>query len=254
MLDVTTKNEAFQLKGSLFTLTVLQLLDADVKAFSRQLQQLVKLAPKFFQYAPMVIDLQSLSQAKASIDIEAFTNALREFTMIPVGVRGGTIEQHDKAKAAGLAILSVSKTETGENNGLISKPKEKHEDKQEKDKPVTADVQKLSKYGPSKIITRPVRSGQQVYARGGDLIVVAPVSHGAELLADGSIHVYGSLRGRALAGITGDENARIFCQSMDAELVSVAGNYIVNEALIQPNDETAHQIFLQEGKLVIQPL
>jgi septum site-determining protein MinC len=84
---------------------------------------------------------------------------------------------------------------------------------------------------PSKIITSPVRGGQQIYAQGCDLIVLAPVSAGAELLADGNIHVYGPMRGRALAGIKGNGAARIFCQQMGAELLSIAGQYKVAEDL-----------------------
>ena len=86
-------------------------------------------------------------------------------------------------------------------------------------------------YRPTRVVTTPIRGGQQIYAQGGDLIVLAPVSPGAELLADGSIHVYGPLRGRALAGIKGDTSARIFCQQLAAEMVSIAGQYKVAEDL-----------------------
>jgi len=84
---------------------------------------------------------------------------------------------------------------------------------------------------PTKIITTPVRGGQQIYAQGGDLVVLASVSPGAELLADGNIHVYGAMRGRALAGIKGNTKARIFCQQLTAEMVSIAGQYKVAEDL-----------------------
>ncbi|KAF1069792.1 MAG: Septum site-determining protein MinC [Pseudomonas citronellolis] len=89
----------------------------------------------------------------------------------------------------------------------------------------------LPEVRPTRMITTPVRSGMQVYAAGGDLIVLAAVSAGAELLADGNIHVYGPMRGRALAGVKGDTSARIFCQQLGAELVSIAGNYKVAEDL-----------------------
>jgi len=84
---------------------------------------------------------------------------------------------------------------------------------------------------PTRVITTPIRGGQQIYAQGGDLVVIAAVSPGAELLADGNIHVYGPLRGRALAGVKGDPKARIFCQQLAAEMVSVAGHYKVAEDL-----------------------
>ena len=104
------------------------------------------------------------------------------------------------------------------------------------------------------MITQPVRSGQQVYAPGGDLIVLAPVSAGSELLADGHIHVYGPLRGRALAGVRGDTNARIFCQSLEAELVSVAGQYKVAEDLRRQQWKEAVQISLEGDSLKIEAL
>ncbi|MFN3579323.1 MAG: septum site-determining protein MinC, partial [Pseudomonas sp.] len=108
--------------------------------------------------------------------------------------------------------------------------------------------------GQSKIVTQPIRSGQQVYAPGGDLIVLAPVSAGSELLADGNIHVYGPLRGRALAGVRGNTEARIFCQSLEAELVSIAGQYKVAEDLRKLNWKTAVQVSLEGDSLKIEAL
>lgn len=93
----------------------------------------------------------------------------------------------------------------------------------------SAPARSLPSGGPSKLVTQPIRSGQQVYARGGDLVVAAPVSAGAELMADGHIHVYGTLRGRALAGVQGDRNARIFCSELKAELIAIAGEYLLSE-------------------------
>jgi septum site-determining protein MinC len=93
-----------------------------------------------------------------------------------------------------------------------------------------------------------------VYARGGDLVAVAPISAGAELIADGHIHVYGALRGRALAGVGGDESARIFCQKLDAELVSIAGAYRVREDIDESLIGQPVQIYLQGEDLIIDPL
>ncbi len=105
-----------------------------------------------------------------------------------------------------------------------------------------------------KIISTPVRSGQQIYAAGGDLIVLAPVSAGAELLADGNIHVYGPLRGRALAGVKGNTEARVFCQSQEAELISIAGCFMVDEDLRSDHWKQAVQVTLNNEKLKIQSL
>ncbi len=103
----------------------------------------------------------------------------------------------------------------------------------------------------ARIVTQPVRSGTQIYARGTDLIVTAAVSPGAELIADGNIHVYNVLRGRALAGASGDAGARIFCGRLEAELVSVAGRYLVSDQL--PVDQRGHpvQIALVDDQLTI---
>ena len=229
---------AFQLKGSLFTLTVLQLSDANPDTFSRQLDNLVEQAPKFFSYAPVVIDLQSMKIPNQELDIGFMQQLLRQRNMILVGIRGGTDAHHNTARSAGVAVLSVSKSDAPE---IATK---KASVMKEADAPTTQ----------TKIITKPVRSGQQVYARGGDLIILSSVSQGAELLADGNIHVYGPLRGRALAGVTGNTDARIFCQSMEAELVSIAGRYIANDALQQPLADRSMQIFLEQGKLQVQPL
>ena len=85
----------------------------------------------------------------------------------------------------------------------------------------------------AKIVNEPVRAGQQIYAKNADLIVLAQVQPGAELMADGNIHVYSSLRGRAHAGVGGNSSARIFCRSMEAQLISIAGIYLVNEEIEQ---------------------
>ncbi|MCR6629127.1 MAG: septum site-determining protein MinC [Magnetospirillum sp.] len=108
--------------------------------------------------------------------------------------------------------------------------------------------------GGTRILSEPVRSGRQVYAHKGDLIVLGPVSHGAELLADGHIHVYGPLRGRALAGMSGDKSARIFCRALEAELVSVAGIYMVSEQLEPALVKKPAQIHLDGDRLVQAPL
>ena len=108
--------------------------------------------------------------------------------------------------------------------------------------------------GHTLVIDQPVRSGQQVYAPEGDLIILAPVQAGAEVLAAGNIHVYGPLRGRALAGIHGAESARVFCQSLEAELVSIAGHYKISEDLQDNGWKSAVQIQLRDDLLVVTPL
>lgn len=240
MFDIAevTQHKAFQLKGSLFTLTVLQLIEPEPEAFKSQLADLLIQAPKFFADAPVVLDLQTLINNNTPVDFNALIKELRAVGMIPIGVRGGTQDRHQAARKAGLAILSAAKTETPQITTRQKKPST--EIKTEKAR--------------SRIITKPVRSGQQIYAKDGDLIILGPVSEGAELLADGSIHIYGPLRGRALAGIQGDSEARIFCHSLEAELVSIAGSYIVSEAMLESHQRQPTQIYLKDGGLKIVPL
>ena len=240
-----TNARAFQLKGSLFTLTVLQMLKADVSALTSQFTALAKQTPDLFNNMPIVIDLSKLAAQEEAIDFIAVEILLRKHGLIPVGVRGGSAAQHAAAIATGLPIMSSAKTESAEE---IAEPAATA---------TTSTTNATKKMEPkavnhnTKLITQPVRSGQRIYAKGGDLVVLSSVSPGAELLADGHIHIYGALRGRALAGLSGDQEARIFCQSLEAELVSIAGHYWVNEDLKIPAAAQGVQIYLESERLHI---
>jgi septum site-determining protein MinC len=239
--------KSFQLKGSLFTLTALQLLQTNMDSIEEQLASVVEQAPKFFQYAPVVIDLQLMdNDAQSRVDFAALIKALRQHGMIPVGMRGGNTLAQQTVKTLGLAVFNSTKSEepTQPSATQSEEPTQSSTSQSAGD---TRSTQTL-------VVNKPIRSGQQVYAQGGDLVVTASVSQGAELLADGNIHVYGALRGRALAGVQGNQDSRIFCQRLAAELVSIAGNYIVNEALQQADYNKPHQIYLSAGKLTISPL
>ena len=116
------------------------------------------------------------------------------------------------------------------------------------------DFYRTAEDGRAVLITEPVRSGQKIVAERGDLVVCASVGSGAELVAVGNIHVYGALRGRALAGVNGDETARIFCQHLDAELLAIAGLYRTSEDLGPDIRKQRVQAFLQDEKLVVEAL
>lgn len=260
MTTTETQHSAFQLKGSLFTLTVLQLLQPEVANFESQLKDLVEQAPKFFNHTPVVIDLQLLPTMHYAIDFRALAELLRTYHLIPVGIRGGTTAQNEAAMEAGLAIMAITRQDPAERPAVRrptpagDSPKAPVEAPKPEVVTSTAPSSAPVESHYTMTITKPVRSGQQIYAKGADLIVLAPVSPGAELLADGNIHVYGPLRGRALAGVSGDESARIFCSSLEAELISVAGHYIINEAMINNHKPEPQQIFLENGKLRIAAL
>lgn len=239
MPDKTVKSQAFRLKGRLYTLTVLHVQDANPDAVSLQLAELTAKAPRLFEQAPLVLDVSAFDDATP--DINGIVDAVRRCGLFPVALQGAVNGLSQAAKQLGLGVLNSSSTN--------DKPLEM---------PEAAAVETVAAAVPSaeggrnKTITAPVRSGQQVVGKGGDLIVAASVSHGAELLADGNIHVYGPLRGRALAGISGDRSARIFCQSLEADLVSIAGFYRLSDA-IQPFDRPC-QIYLEGDSLQIEPL
>lgn len=221
------------LKGGLYTLTAIQLLENDLTELSCQLDDKIKQAPNFFQQTPLIIDLQHLVKNAESIDFEALLALLRSKKLVPIGVRGVSTALKEKAIDAGLAIFP--------------------EDKPTKKEETAVKQESLSTLG-SKVITQPVRSGQQIYVPGGDLIILSSVSHGAEVLADGHIHIYGALRGRALAGIMGNTEAMILCKSLEAELVSVAGQYRLSEDLKAIGWKQSVCIQLKENRLNIVPI
>lgn len=226
---------AFELKGRMLTLSVLRLNTADLDSLNRQLDAKIAEAPGFFSNAPVLVDVEPLTGQ--ALDFQALVPSLRRHGFIPVGVRGSDPEQTAAAAAAGLGLIS------GGSEG----PKRAEPTRERRGERAPAPAAGM-------IVRQPVRSGQQIYARGGDLVVLAPVSAGAEVLADGHIHIYGPLRGRALAGVQGNAEARIFCHSLEAELISIAGSYRVSEN-IQPSERGKPvQIHLQGDALCIEPL
>lgn len=221
---------SFQLKGRLHALTTLQLLKPELQQFEADLKSKISQAPAFFQHIPVIIEIKTAED----VNFQQLIEILRKNDLMPIGMCGGSTAQRVQAKAHGLPVLSDTSSSSS---------------------PAKTDAQKDKIHkNPNKIITTPVRSGQQIYAQGGDLIVLAPVSHGAEILADGNIHVYAPLRGRALAGIMGNTDTRIFCASLEAELVSIAGHYLVSEQLKNSGWKTAVQIACSDENLRIDQL
>lgn len=225
---------AIELRSGSVTVPVLRLLSADLDAVAEQLEQKIDQAPDFFRNAPLMIELNDLV---GDLDFSALLGKLRALGVQPIGVRGGNEDQHRLAQAASLVVFGEGRSEPPP---VAPNPAGEQE------------VQYLEMH--SRLVTQPVRSGQRIYAQGGDLIVLAPVSVGAELIADGNIHVYGSLRGRALAGVKGDTECRIFCHDLQAELVSIAGNYRISENLDETLIGKAVQIYLKGESLKIEVL
>lgn len=234
---------ALEFKSTSLTVPVLLLAGTDLTHIQHQLQEKVAQAPEFFKHSPLLIDLKKLNDQDLEIDVPALVALIRELEFLPIGIRGGTDKQNHDALALNLPVHSMHGTNAPINNQSPTK---------------TLAVPEIQDKQPemsveNKLITQPVRSGQRVYAK-GDLIVTATVSAGAEIMAEGNIHVYGTLRGRALAGVLGDTGSRIFCSDLQAELISIAGIYQLSDDL---NVETAHkpvQVSLENQTLIIKDI
>lgn len=234
---------AFELKGSMFTLTVLQLLRTDLTAFATQLQHHVEQTPNFFNQMPVVIDLKKVNSGDTKIDFIGLLQHLRQYGVMPVGVRHGNEAQNAAAQALQLAILSPETNQRKSANSAKNKTN------------TTPSSSDITTHPKNLVISHPVRSGQQVYARNANLIILSSVSHGAELIADGHIHVYGHLWGRVLAGVQGDQTARIFCHQLEAELVSIAGYYKLRDDLpANLKEASVVQVYLENGEIQVAPI
>jgi septum site-determining protein MinC len=225
-------------QGALFTVMVVRAGMLCDPAFAYELAQQVERSPRFFQDAPVVLDLKGADGFADSAEFTGAAALLREHTLTLIGVQNAEPTQLAAAAAAGLASFAPSPAQSGRR---AARPEAAAA-------PVPA-VQPPR--AAARLVTTPVRSGTQIYARGIDLIVTASVSPGAELVADGNIHVYGPLRGRALAGASGDTGARIFCSRLEAELVSIAGNYLVSDQLPPELRGFPVQIALVDDRLTV---
>jgi septum site-determining protein MinC len=232
-------------QGAIFTVMVVRAAMLRDPAFAEELAKQVERSPRFFLNAPVVLDLKGTGDEEF-VEPDEFAEAkrlLREHTLSLVGVQNALPQQVEAAAAADLASFAPSAVQPGRRRA----PEEPSEPPAA-EAPIAPPPPAANR---TRLVTQPVRSGTQIYARGGDLIVVAPVSPGAELVADGNIHVYGVLRGRALAGASGDAGARIFCSRLEAELVSIAGRYLVSEQLPAEQQGFPVQIALVDDQLTV---
>ena len=227
----------------------------DAAALCDELERRVRAAPQMFARAAVVLDLSHLLDLPDDGAVDALLEAVRSAGMLPVGLAYGTSETEALAKRMGLPLIAKFRAAyEPANNSPATEPAVRAE--------AAAPVQRepiLSAPAPGSIQgaqhqTGSVRSGQQVYARERDLIVTGAVANGAEVIADGNIHIYGGLRGRAMAGAQGDEKARIFVSDFRAELVAIAGHYRVFEQIPKDLEGQAVQCWLDGEKLMIARL
>ncbi|UOD32303.1 septum site-determining protein MinC [Massilia violaceinigra] len=190
------------------------LYSADPLAIDAALKQMTGGSADFFEDEFAVIDISALAENAPRIDWDKMVALLKKYHLNAVAVRGAPASMHDAIRARGLSLDDGASGDKARSEAAAPAPSA----------PAQAPATALVTPG-TMIIDTPVRAGQRVYARGGDLIVTAVVNNGAEIIADGSIHIYASLFGRALAGASGNSDARIFAMAMQPELVSIAGVY-----------------------------
>ncbi len=252
MVVASAASSAFELKSAALTLVAVVLKTTDLARLSQALDERFADAPGLFDNDPVAIDLSQVRDAAEPIDFVVLTHLLRGHKMLPIAVKAGNDRQMEDALAAGLSEAH------GSGPGAL--PVRQHAPI---DAPTAAAVAPLEARAedsppaarPALVVDKPLRSGQRVYAKGADLIVLAVVSFGAEVIADGNIHVYAPLRGRALAGALGDTNARIFTTCMEPQLVSIAGIYRTLETELPAAVlGKPAQVRLAGEKLVVEPL
>jgi septum site-determining protein MinC len=235
--------EAFTLKGRMATVSVLEIIDPG-RLFD-QLDHRLAQVPGFFDGMPLVV----MPGPGVDFSDEGFAtlvDGLRARGLLPVAGSGLP------AAVAAAAGLGVMRNPAGNSRAEKSSPATHATGTGAAGQAATAT--RDNPPGPARRVDQPVRSGQQIYARGGDLVVTAPVSAGAEVMADGHVHIYAALRGRALAGVQGDRDARIFCQSLEAELVAVAGQYRLSEQLPASLRGKPAMMGLQQDELQVEAL
>lgn len=245
----------FQVRGSLQTLLSLRLLIPDHPDFFPLLVDKIAHSPDFFRQAPVVLDAGQVARQAPPADLAGFVEQLRQHRLVVVGLQNGGPAWNEAALRAGLALFGAGApaAEPGASaaQGVGAAAARGRTGAATAVAPET--VAPPPRHGPATTVTVPVRGGQQVVADDGDLVVTATVGNGAEVAAAGHVHVYGTLRGRAFAGIGGDESAMIFCDQLEAELLSVAGVHLVNEEIEPGLLGRRARVRLDRGRLLVQP-
>jgi len=225
MADVSAARTkaVFEFKSATLPLIAVILKTSDLDVLAEALDAQLADSPDFFEQEPVVIDLSLLQeeQGEGELDFAALRGLLARHQTQPIAVRGGNAAQNAAARAAGLSVAAMPAAPAPRAPAPPAEAPASEAPQIVREVPVPANGTLL--------IDKPLRSGQQVYARGGDVVVTAVVSFGAEVIADGNVHVYAPLRGKAIAGARGNTEARIFSTCMEAQLVAIAGIYRTNE-------------------------
>ena len=238
---------SFDLKSATLPLIAVLLKTADLAELAEALQARLGDTPDFFEQDPVRVDLAPVAESDEAIDFPALILLLRSYRVVPLAVRGGSAAQMAAAQAAGLLAAPDATPARSAEPAAVQEVVREVIHEVVREVPVAA--------AGALVIDKPLRSGQQVYARGTDLVVMALVNHGAEVIADGNVHVYAPLRGKAIAGARGNTDARIFSTCMEPELVSIAGIYRTTEVALPANVlGKPAQVRLVGEKMLFEPL
>lgn len=242
----------FDLKSASLPLLAVVLRSTDPTVLAQALAHRFGDTPEVFDHEPVILDLSTLADDTHACDFAPLLALIRQYKMVPVAVKGGPQAVHDAAVAAGLVSApdAVSVATPQAEPEVLEVIKEVI-----REVPIPTPVPTPVAGPGTLVVDRPLRSGQQVYAKGADLVVLAAVNFGAEVIADGHVHVYAPLRGKAIAGARGNTEARIFTTCLEPELISIAGIYRTTETAIPAEVlGKAAQIRLVGEKLVMEPL
>ena len=253
IVSESPQSHCYDIKSADLSLLALVLKTTDIQAISQALEQQLAESPGFFEQDPVIIDVSLIASDSdaVTLNLESLLPLLRQHGLLPLAIKGAQSALLNHAKGLGLVDASDARIRRSvplaEPVQTQARPaaSEPLAEPLPEPAPVTPPV--LAPQGPM-VVDKPLRSGQQVYAKGRDLIVLAMVNAGAEVIADGNIHIYASLRGKAIAGARGNMQARIFAQVMEPELISIAGIYRTSEnALPKEVLGQAAQVCLQSG-------
>lgn len=243
-----TSTKALEFKGRMLSVSRLRVLAHDPLAVEAQIREFAQQMPPAMQGMPVVIE------SEQPLELGGILAALRSAGLQPLGVSDGPLSE--SARSWGLAVLQPE----GRNARSLPQKAETEPVPPPPPAPAPAPAAAPVPAPPpaarksTRIVAEPVRSGQQIYAAGADLVAMNVVAPGAEVVADGCVHVYGAARGRVIAGASGDVNARIFCRRFEAELVSIAGVYAVADQMEGDLRGKPVQAWLADGKLKIERL
>jgi septum site-determining protein MinC len=260
------RRKAFDIKGAMAPLTVLKLRSTDLMLIERQLRVKIAEQPQLFLQAPVVLDLGALEDP-GLLSLPALVSLMKSFKLVPVGGVNVPLGMRTPVIDAGLGLLAA-------NAGARTRPKPAEVDPDKTPVPVSypeAASPEPRAPGPPPpppprraaptpppaparapfagplVVNQPVRSGQVIYAQNNDLVVMAPVNAGAQVIADGHVHIYATLRGRAVAGAQGLPGARLFVQKLEAELVAIGGAYIMADEVPVQHRGRPVQVYLEDG-------